>query len=254
MKIQKFKEYSKNELLANDFINSFDILITESEEVKYESSRKKIFSDLRLNGNLSLTFGTGINALYPVVSNLLKNMNIASIEITTETIVMLTICGFSIIYLEEKKYRNSKEEEVLRKDIKSMLEELKMSGIGNGIVKKITELFKSFVNIFNVIYKHIGNAVVTFIDMFSYVAILIPIINAISYIIGKYELNMDTFLLNFKGLALGLGTIVAKRGIEYILRKIKGLDINKEKILSSIKVSTNSDNIPKPGEEMINEQ
>ncbi len=254
MKIQKFREYSSNELMANDFINSFDLLITESEQVKYESIRKKVFSDLRLNGNLSLTFGVGINALYPVVDSLIRNMNISSIELTTEKIVLLTICVFTIIYLEEKKFKSSNEEDVIRKDIKSMLEELKMSGLGNGIVKKMVDLFKSFVNIFNTIYRHIGKAIGSFIDMFAYVGILIPIINAISYIVGKYELNMDTFILNFKGLALGLGTIIAKHGISYILSKLKGIDINKDKVLSAIKIDNNNDNIPKPGEEMITEQ
>ena len=41
-----------------------------------------------------------------------------------------------------------------------MLEELKMAGIGNGIVKKLTDGFKSITNIFKTIAKHTG-AIVT---------------------------------------------------------------------------------------------
>lgn len=241
MKILKFSEYNISELITNDFINSFDILIKESEQTKYESIRKKVFSDLRLNGNLSLTFGLGISALYPIVDSLIRNMKISSIEITTEKIILLTICSFTIIYLEEKKYRNAKEENTIRTDIKSMLEELKMSGIGNGIVRKMVSLLKSITGIYNAIYRHIGKAVDSFIDMFAYVAILIPIINAISYVIGKYNLTIDTFIFNIKGLILGIGTIIAKHGVTYLINKMKRVDT---KDIISVDSST----------EMINEQ
>lgn len=242
MKILKFSEYSISELIVNDFINSFNILINESERNDNESIRRKIFSDLRLNGNLSLTFGVGINALYPVVDSLIRNMKISSIDITSERVILLTICAFTIIYLEEKKYKDTKEEDIIRGDIKSMLVELKMLGIGNGIVKKMVRLLKSFTNIYNAIYRHIGKAVDSFIDMFAYVSILIPIINAISYIIGKYTLNTDTFILNIKGLIIGIGTIVSKHGIKYLINKIKGINIKNITPLDTL------------GDEMINEQ
>jgi hypothetical protein len=47
-------------------------------------------------------------------------------------VVLLTICAITII-LYRRKF--TIEEDILRKDSKSMLEELKLMGIGNGIVK-----------------------------------------------------------------------------------------------------------------------
>jgi hypothetical protein len=39
------------------------------------------------------------------------------------------------LFIEEKKFTSTIEEDILRKDSKSMLEELKLMGIGIGIVK-----------------------------------------------------------------------------------------------------------------------
>ena len=137
MKIQKFKEYSLQDSMANDFLNSFDKMIVESEETSYKNIEKKVISDLRLNAKLVLTFGAGIGAFYPIVDKLMKNMNIDSIELTPDRIVLLTIAAVTIIFVEEKKFKSAEEEEILVKDSKSMLEELKMMGIGNGIVEDL---------------------------------------------------------------------------------------------------------------------
>jgi hypothetical protein len=56
-------------------------------------------------------------------------------------------------------------------------------------------------------------------DMFAYTAMLIPIMNGILYVIGKYDLNFDNFIKNFIGLSIGVGTIITKHGM--ILNKLK---------------------------------
>lgn len=260
MKIQKFKQYSLQDSMALDFINSFDGLITESDETEYKKVQKRVISDLRLNGNLSLTFGTGIKAFYPVVDKLMTNMKISSIDITADKVVLLTICAFTIVYLEEKKFKDGQEEEILTKDSKSMLEELKMMGIGNGIVKKVVKLFKSITNIFTIIGRHLNTVTKGFIDMFAYTAILIPIMNGILYIIGKYDLSVDTFLQNFAALGIGVGTLIAKNGIISIIDKLKDKISTKDKKEIVDEVDTTvikkvSDFITEPTDgEMINEQ
>jgi hypothetical protein len=260
MKIQKFQQYSLQDSMALDFINSFDGLITESDETEYKKVQKRVISDLRLNVNLSLTFGTGIKAFYPVVDKLMTNMKISSIDITADKVVLLTICAFTIVYLEEKKFKDGQEEEILTKDSKSMLEELKMMGIGNGIVKKVVKLFKSITNIFTIIGKHLNTVTKGFIDMFAYTAILIPIMNGILYIIGKYDLSVDTFLQNFAALGIGVGTLIAKNGIISIIDKLKDKISTKDKKEIVDEVDTTvikkvSDFITEPTDgEMINEQ
>ena len=49
------------------------------------------------------TFGTGIGAFYPVVEKLMRNMNGDAFNLSTESIVLLTIAAVTITFLEEKK-------------------------------------------------------------------------------------------------------------------------------------------------------
>lgn len=262
MKIQKFNSFSNQDLMTQDFINSFDRMINENKEVDYKSVEKKIISDLKLNFRLVSTFGAGIGGLYPIVDSLMRNsLNFQSINLTTEAVVMLTMTALSITYIEEKKCKNEVEESSLVKDSKSLLEELKMRGIGNGIVKKLMKALHSIKNIFSIIGKHIGAVIGGIIDMFAYTSILIPIMNGILYVVNKYELNIDTICENFLGLAMGIGTIIAKHGIIAILNRLKDkFNINQKKVIDEIeppviqKFSTFSDGQSDESGELIKEQ
>lgn len=219
MKIYRYSEYSLNSSIAQDLLDSLVPFLNEDNvnESKYKRFEEKIFKDLKLNTSLITSFGVGISAFYPIVDKLMTNMNIGSIDLTADKVVLLTIAAISIIYLEEKKYND----DVLRKDCKSMLEELKMMGIGNGIVKKLIEALKSIKNIFSIICKHIGIVVCGFMDMFAHTGLLIPFMNGIIYIIGKYDLTIDSIIRNFAGLGIGIGTIIAKHIIIDIIKNLK---------------------------------
>lgn len=235
MRIKRFQEYNIEELMAYDFINSFDEIILESDTTDYKKIEKKVISDLKLNMEIIAMYGAGIAAFYPIVEKLMKNMSIQSIDITPDKIVLLTISALTITYLEEKKSRSIEEDEKLTKDSKSMLEELKMMGIGNGFVKKLMKVLKSIKGVFNIISKHLGKTVGGIVDMFAYTGLLIPIMNGILAVIGKYNLNLDTLADNFIGLALGVGTIIARHGISHIIDKIKEkYPINKKKVMNDI--------------------
>ena len=227
MRIQRFEDYSKSEEMAYLFLNSFDQLIKESNEEEYEKIQKKVLKDLKINFEFIATFGAGINFLFPIVEGLLFNQG--NIEVTKEGVVLATICAIGIIYLEEKKSRSQRSEDQLRKDSKSMLEELKLKGIGNGIVKKIIKAIKSINNIFSKIAKYIGKATLGIIDMFAYTSLLIPVMNGIMAIINKYDLNLETLVQNLMGVGLGVATIVAKNGIIEIVKRLKGKISDKKK-------------------------
>ena len=80
--------------MANEFLNSFDKMIVESDGgTSFQKVAKKVLSDLKLNVSLVLTFGAGIGACYPVVEKLMKNMGIDSFDLSTESIVLLTVCS-----------------------------------------------------------------------------------------------------------------------------------------------------------------
>lgn len=226
----------------------------------YKRIEKKVISDLKLDGKLVLTFGAGIGALYPVIQKMMSNMSIASIEMTAETAVLLTIASVTIAYLEEKKCKSAQEEEKLTKDSKSMLEELRMRGIGDGIVKKVIKALQSIKNVFSLIGKHIGAIVGGVIDMFAYTGVLIPIMNAILFLIGKYEMNPDTIIQNFFSLGVGVASRIAKHSLVELINKLKDrFNINKEKIVGEIetpviqKFSNYVDQEPKQDGEMIND-
>jgi hypothetical protein len=236
MKVQRFGEYRLQDDMAQDFLNAFDEIVKEaSGGSSYENVAKKVISDLKLNVRLVATFGAGIGALYPVVQGIMTNMNLDSFNLTTDSVVLLTLAAVTITYLEEKKFKSAEEEEQLTKDSKSMLEELKMRGFGNGIVKKLMKGLESIKNIFSIIGKHLGAVVGSIIDMFAYTALLIPILNGVMFVIHKYDLNLDTLPQNFLGLAIGVGTIIAKHGIVEIINRIKNrFPINTREVLDDI--------------------
>lgn len=195
----------------------------------YKRIEKKVLSDLKLDTKLVFTFGAGIGALYPVVQQMMQNLSISGVDMTKETTVLLTIACVTIVYLEEKKYKTPEEEEKLTKDSKSMLEELRMRGIGDGIVKKVMKSIESIKNIFSVVAKHLGAMVGGVIDMFGYTAILIPIMNAILFIIGKYEMSVDAVIQNFFSIGVGIASRIAKHGLVELINKLKGFISNKTK-------------------------
>lgn len=236
MNIKRFNDYNLQNEMADEFLKSFDKMIVESDGgSSYKKVAKKVISDLKLNVSLVSTFGAGIGALYPVVDGLMRNMNMDSFNINSESIVLLTLSSVAITYLEEKKCKSVEEEEQLTKDSKSMLEELKMRGFGNGIVKKLMKGLQSIKNIFSIIGKHIGAVIGGVIDMFAYTSLLIPLLNGVMAIIDKYDLNIETLPQNFLGLAVGVGTIIAKHGIVEIINRLKSkFTISQKEVLDDI--------------------
>jgi hypothetical protein len=45
--------------------------------------------------------------------------------------------------------------------------------------------------------------------------------NGVLFLIGKYDLNIETLPQNFIGLGVGVGTVIAKHGIIELVKKIK---------------------------------
>jgi len=262
MKIQRYTDYTLQNEMAEEFLNSFDKMVKESDgDTSYQKVAKKVISDLKLNVSLVATFGAGIGALYPVVQGLMENMNLDSFILTPESIVLLTLSSVTIAYLQEKKFKSAEEEDQLTKDSKSMLEELKMKGFGNGIVKKLIKSLESVKNIFLVIGKHIGAVIGSILDMFAYTSLLIPLLNGVMSIIHKYDLNLETLPQNFLGLAVGVGTIIAKHGIVEIINRIKNkFPINPKEVLDDIETpaiqrfATFGDSEEKQDGDLIKEQ
>jgi cytochrome c biogenesis protein CcdA len=231
MKILKYSEHNKSFEMAEEFLNIIgNGVFNESDE--HNTILKKIIKDLKLNSSIALTFGTGLTAMIPLVNKLVSTLKI---DLTTDTVVLITITGLTIAYLEEKKELSVKKRMQIEKDSKSMLEELKLKGVGNGVIKKIVKCIKSIGNIFKILFKNTRHVVNGFFDMFAYSAIAVPVVNAILYMVNKYDMNLETLPSNFLSLGLGVTTIAAKHGLNYLIDLLKDkLKLNKSDILKGI--------------------
>ena len=242
MKILTYKQYEMAEdlsvLISNPIIN-------ESGDIKsqIDSILKKLSKDLKFNYSLVLTFGVGVRLMYPIVEGLIKNGSL-NVEMNMENIILLSIASLTITYLEESKNKSGdsnipcdcKDKVSCNKcdgtgmikslanknDARTILEELKLRGIGNGIVKKMVDCFKFFGNIFTDLFKNTKYVIGGLIDMLTYTSILIPIMNGISIVVGKYNLTLDSVIGNTYALTLGVSMFLSKHGFEWLYNKIKG--------------------------------
>lgn len=225
IKVLKWQDYSKSIDLAQDFLENIKISLLESKSDNEENNiikyLEKVKQDLSLNFAFASTFGTGVGFALPIVKDLIENGNL-QIEASSENLILLTITCFTITYLEIKKGQlEPLQVDLLRKDSKSLLTELKLRGIGGGIVKKVIQVFEVISQIFNYIFKAFGLVVQGFLDIFAYTSILVPFMNGVKHIVGKYDLTVDNFVGNFTSLGIGVTSLAAKHGINYIKSKLK---------------------------------
>ncbi len=254
MKVLSYRQYQMAEDLAN-FIANPIINESDNKNTEIDGILKKLSQDLRFNYGLVFTFGVGVKAMYPIVDGLITN-GVLKVEPTMENIVLVSIAALTITYLEESRNKigdsevpcdcKSKSKDckncggtgmitsvVSKQDARTILEELKLRGIGNGIIKKMVECFKFLGTILKDLFKNTPYIINGLIDMLDYTSILIPAMNGISAIIGKYDLTMDNLIGNSAAIALGISTFLAKYGFDWLIKKFKnkfgfntkGLDI-----------------------------
>ena len=246
MRILKYTDHINSNRMTEELIELIiNPMIKESsmDDGHIRKILKGLSSDIKFNYGLVLTFGTGIKAIYPIVENLIKNGNL-KIDLTPESILLLSITALSITYLEEQNNKEGNVEVicsckgkksncelcngsgktksiVTKQDAQTLLEELKLRGIGNGIVKKLVTCFKSIGNIVKILFKNTPYVIRGLMEMFAYTSILIPTMHAISALVGNYKLDMETLPSNFVSLGIGIATFLAKNGYTYVLNKLK---------------------------------
>lgn len=266
-KILKYKDWEKNSKIIEEFARQFiQPKMNESiNETTIKSILTQLSKDLKFNYQLIFTFGAGINAMYPIILHLIKNSNL-NVELTTESVVLMTIAAISIAYLEDNKNKSGEAEIicklcggsgeiansevqnledvdikkencpdcdgkgsssslVTRKDAQTMLEELKMKGIGNRIVEKLVKCLTSIGKFLKMIFRNTPIIISSIIDLFGYTAILIPTMNALSAIINQNFWNVENLPSVIEGnlLSVGVGIVafLAKRGFDNLASKIK---------------------------------
>lgn len=259
MDILKFNEFNRSIDISSDFFESLyskeDIVFNSLE---YNVILKKYISDLSLNEILLTTFDSGINSVYKFISELLKNSNL-NVELEVDNITLLTITALSISYLDERKLGlTSKEiseydnDDSMKLDIKSLLEELKLRGIGNGIVKKIVSCLSTLFKLFKFILdKSNNNTILGFIDMLEYPKIFVAFMSAVVFVSNKFNLNINTLSSIYSSIEL---TTMSNIGND-IINTLSNV-LSKELGIDDIKVNTTEviiDNTNEIINEIINE-
>ncbi len=253
MKILKYKEHKIINSMVSCFVDNFnDPVLTESVDFDVKSILKSLSKDLKFNFILISRFGFGITAIYPIIENLIKNGNL-NIDMSPENIILITLASLSIAYLDESNNKSGNsmvdcgclgkddcekcsgsgkiKSDVSKKDAQTLLEELKLRGVGNGIVKKLVLCIKSISSIIRSLFEKSPFIIKGLIDMIGYTSLLVPTMNAMNALVGKYELNMDTLPSNFLSLGIGVVSFLAKNGINYLIKKLKNkVNISKKEI------------------------
>jgi hypothetical protein len=190
-------------------------LITES----YKETTQKIKAETKMDLKFVFTFGTAINAFYPVVESFITNASNGDLNIDVDiksTVVNLTICAVAIALGEPKE------------NYKKLFEELRLRGVYKHL-EPLTKVIKIVQKIFNIFSNRVGKITVGIIDMFSYTALFVPFALVLRELIESNGITMDNFINaletntmgNLLSISISLGTITAKHFIIDFVNKLK---------------------------------
>jgi len=193
-KIYNYEDYNIYDNITEDFLKHLNSLKIINLNNSYIDSQNEIINRIKIDTFILDIIGSDITFFYNIVERLIKNTN--KIELTNDNVVLSTLCSLSIIFIEENK--NNENNNLLVKNSKSILEELKMGGVGDGIVKSIINLFYNIKNLISLIYKKIK--IVNFFEIFKYIKNLKVFFSSIIYLIEDYNLDIETSIKNFVGL------------------------------------------------------
>jgi len=178
------------------------LLFSENILEKNEILHNGFMDKLKIHKILVKKYKDILSTLDILTLFLIKNSNL---ELDEKMISLFTIAALSVCILEEEKFltefKFKKEDYEI--EIKSILEELKMSGIGNGLVKSLSEIFKSIFNMSKILFK----------SKDIYNSFNEPnLLKSIVLYIKRYKLSINDFLTNFDGLIDTIHNVYIKTG------------------------------------------
>ena len=169
MGILKFEDYTINSSILSLIKEFENIDINESSNNNHLND---IVNTLNLNKNIidiynSVNFDVLFNIVKELISNDSLNVELNDKNITQSTLSLILISlKNDIEKTNNLKYYKSVDD--LKNDIRDILEELKLEGIGNGIIKKISTILDQIYDFFKLISKDIQiNNIKTLFDIIS---------------------------------------------------------------------------------------
>jgi hypothetical protein len=194
MGILKFEDYTINSSILSLIKEFENIDINESSNNNHLND---IVNTLNLNENIidiynSVNFDVLFNIVKELISNDSLNVELNDKNITQSTLSLILISlKNDIEKTNNLKYYNSVDD--LKNDIRDILEELKLEGIGNGIIKKISTILEQIYDFFKLISKDIKiNNIKTLFDIISNDRLSNIILSPIYNYIKKNNVSMNS--------------------------------------------------------------
>jgi len=194
-------------------IKTYDNFVNEN--IKF-SEYKEILSNIKKELNLNLffisTFGTSIVVFLPLIESISKKSEL--INLTNQDLILLSIYCISVMLKESKS------------DIKTLMNNIKEKGL-IGVYKKIKFTIDNILYLFSKVCTYFGKSIITLIDMFSYVALLVPFSEIMMNLIYKNDIDitkLNNLISNPEGFiistTIGITTITLKHVISFIVNKL----------------------------------
>lgn len=190
----------------DSYINENLVLESRTKTIFWNVIHNKVVQKWGLNLYFVGTFQMGVTILYPIIDALVRNSQFP--DITPEKIVLMTI--FSITQILR----------MTSDDIKKVREELEKDDLMS-LTEKIKESLLSVYKIFTFVSRSFGKVVDVFTDMLAYVALCVPIASAITEMVSKDGLNLDTLPRKVLVFAGGLSFYAFKSLVETIIIIVK---------------------------------
>ena len=247
--ILKFQDHNRGFEIAAELIDS--IINPKLNESSRDNQIYKILhsfaKDLKFNKNIVETFETGVENIFPIVEKLIRNSSL-KVEITYENIVLLTIATLSVVYLEENNNAEGSAEIlcpscsgknnkgckncggggkitsiVTKEDARTLNEELKLRGIGNGIVKKMVNCVRSILNLMQTIL----STRPTIDDLCCDDKKITQALGAVLSMIEKNNFTIDNLAQNLVGVSVGASSLLSVDPVDTKSSSLKrSTDIN----------------------------
>ncbi len=167
MKILKFNEIN----IVEDFLtNVFIETITESSEILEDT----YLSKLQIHKKILDTYKDIIPALNNITISLIKNSSL-KIDLNTFNVTLFSLASLSNT-IEKKSNEHQRE-------LRSILEELKLNGIGNNLVENLSKFYSMIFEMSSKLFNKKN------------------LLNAVNDYIKKNKITFDTFISKFSNLS-----------------------------------------------------
>lgn len=232
-KIKKFNEYSNIASMVDCFMHSL-YQITEKNSISddiYNKHKDSIISKFNIELKDLGMFSDKVSMFMPIINELLSNCD--RIELEGEVSVIASICTFYVICLEYETYPN-KDENILTTTSKTLLEELKLRGVGNGVIKKIIKSLYSIKDLFSFMYKDTNTNIDEFSDLLK-IKGLSNLLKAILSVISSNKFDYNNCPKELLSIIGGIESSVSREDMDKLLKSIDSDDVNKEQIIKNTK-------------------